>query len=295
MPLASVLLIILLAVPGVVITLLVIINFERHIPEYMENNLVRQFAGQVSPQAISQRVNFAGLQTLPAPVARYLKHVLKDGQPLISLVKIRQTGALRTKTSTNTWHTFTAKHMATPITPGFVWGAKVNLLWKIWLRVSDACMSGASTSKVDFLSVIPLGSESNVAALNTGALHRFLAEAVWYPTALLPGGGVEWAPVDDHSAIATLTDRNISVSLEFRFNENDEVAGVYTPARNQRINGDYYPTPWEGHFSHYVSQAGMRVPSYGEVGWYAEGEWRCVWKATISNMKFNFHQDTSRQ
>lgn len=102
MPLASVLLIILLAVPGVVITLLVIINFERHIPEYMENNLVRQFAGQVSPQAIFQRVNFAGLQTLPAPVARYLKHVLKDGQPLISLVKIRQTGALRTKTSTNT-------------------------------------------------------------------------------------------------------------------------------------------------------------------------------------------------
>jgi hypothetical protein len=293
MSLASVLLIILLAVPGVVITLLVIINFERHIPDYMENDLLRHFAERASPDSIDKRVNFAELQQLPAPVARYLQHVLTDGQPLISLLKIRQTGELRTMATANTWFSFTAKQLVTAITPGFVWGAKVNFFARIWLRVLDAYLAGSGRSKVDLLSVIPLGSEADVEALNAGALYRYLAEAVWYPTALIPGCGVEWSPVDDRCAIATLTDSGINISLEFRFNENNEVSGIYTATRHQRINGRYYPTPWEGHFSQYVSQSGVRVPSYGEVGWYHDGRWECVWRATISNMKFNFHRDAS--
>jgi len=290
MPLDSVLLIIMLAVPGVVITLLVIINFERHIPEYREDELLRCFTEQVSPEAIDRRVNFADLHQLPPPVERYLKHVLTDGQSLISLVKTKQTGKLRTKTSSQRWYGFTARYLATPITPGFVWGAKVKILPKIWLRVLDAYISGTGASKIDFLSIIPLGGDSNVSELNAGTLQRYLAEAVWCPTAFLPGFGVEWSPIDNHSALATLTNSGITVSLEFRFNEANEVTGIYTPSRYQRLNNGYRATPWEGHFSNYIRQAGVFVPSYGEVGWYNAGEWQCVWKADITDIKFNFYK-----
>ena len=34
-----------------------------------------------------------------------------------------------------------------------------------------------------------------------GELMRFLAEAAWYPTALLPREGVRWVAVDDTSAV----------------------------------------------------------------------------------------------
>jgi hypothetical protein len=290
MPIESVLLIILLAIPGVVVTLLVIINFERHIPEYLEDDLLRTFAVQVVPDAIHHKVNFADLASLPAPVARYLRHALTDGQPLISLVKTNQTGELRTKTSSEKWYRFSAKYLATPIVPGFVWGAKLNVFPKTWLRILDAYIAGVGIGKVDLLSVIPLGADSNVEALNSGALYRYLAEAVWYPTALLPGFGVEWSPIDDRSAMARLTNNGISVSLEFRFNERNEVAGIYTPSRPQKLNGDYQPTAWEGHFANYTDQSGLRVPAYGEVGWYSDGEWRCVWKATITDIRVNFYK-----
>lgn len=35
---------------------------------------------------------------------------------------------------------------------------------------------------------------------------RFLAEAMWYPTTLLPSQGVHWEDIDATSARATLTD-----------------------------------------------------------------------------------------
>ena len=37
-----------------------------------------------------------------------------------------------------------------------------------------------------------------------GELMRFLAEAAWYPTALLPSQGVRWQGADERSAFATL-------------------------------------------------------------------------------------------
>ena len=53
-----------------------------------------------------------------------------------------------------------------------------------------------------------------------GELMRFLVEAVWYPTALLPSQGVQWEAVDDTSAKATLKDGATTLTLLFRFNEN---------------------------------------------------------------------------
>ena len=117
--------------------------------------------------------------------------------------------------------------------------------------------------------------------MNSGALHRYLAEAVWYPTALLPSAKLRWSPIDDNAALATLTDNGITVSLEFRFNATGEVAGIYSPARWGAFDGGYKQVPWEGHFLEYQSRGGIVVPSEGEVGWYSGGKWRPVWKGRI--------------
>ncbi len=79
--------------------------------------------------------------------------------------------------------------------------------------------------------------------LNEGALQRFLAEVVWFPTALLPSQGVTWTVLDNHKAKATITDSDITTSLEFEFNEKGEVVSVYTPSRYREVSGKYEPTP----------------------------------------------------
>lgn len=119
--------------------------------------------------------------------------------------------------------------------------------------------------------------------MNSGALHRFLAEAVWYPTALFPGRNLQWAELDESRAVATLTNGGNSVALEFRFNERNEVAGIYSPGRWGSFDGGYKQLAWEGSFAKYVQHNGVLVPSVGEVGWYVDGGWRPVWRGTVTD------------
>ena len=95
-----------------------------------------------------------------------------------------------------------------------------------------------------------------------------------------------WTPIDDRSALATLTDSGTTVSLEFRFNEVGELVSVYSSGRFGSFDGGYRQVPWEGHFRNYQERAGMRVPLYGEVGWYIDGKLQIVWKGNLVDVRY---------
>jgi hypothetical protein len=235
-----------------------------------------------------ESVDFATFTALPPPVARYFRYVLKDGQKLISMARFDQSGVLRTSTTTGTWSSFTASHLVVPPATGFIWNARVEMPLAAHVQVLDSYIAGAGAGRVNLLSAFAAALEAGAPELNAGALHRYLAEAVWYPTALLPRPGLVWSPIDDHTALATLADRGTTVSLEFRFNEAGEVTGIYSPGRFGRFDGGYKQVPWEGHFSDYKIQAGMRVPLYGEVGWYDKGVLQLVWKGNVLEAQYEF-------
>lgn len=235
-------------------------------------------------------VVFSSFAELPPPVARYFRHVLTDGQRMIKAAKMRQSGELRTSTTTDSWHLFTASQIVVPDAPGFVWNAKVAMPLATHVRVLDSYCSGIGSGRVSLLSAFAMASESGAPELNSGALHRYLAEAVWYPTALLPQSGVQWTPINDQAALAALTVRGTTVSLEFRFNETSEVTGIYSPGRFGRFNGVYKQVPWEGHVRDYQIRGGMRVPSYGEVGWYEGETLQLVWKGNLIDAQYKLIQ-----
>jgi hypothetical protein len=233
------------------------------------------------------RVRFAALDGLPPPVVRYFKRVLREGQPFIREAQLEQAGRLRTGTRSNRWLSFEARHVIAPSAPGFVWDARVSLLPLLHLRVRDAYARGTGSGRVSLFSMT-LAAESGGEPLNSGALHRYLAEAVWYPTALLPGASLEWSSMDNSRALATLTDSGITVSLEFRFDSEGEVTGIYTPGRWGKFGKEYRQVPWEGHFRHYREQHGMLVPSGADVGWDSEGELQPVWEGRIRRVSYQF-------
>lgn len=236
----------------------------------------------------SARVDFDTLEGLPAPVARYLRHVLRDGQPCIRVVRLSQVGVLRTDARSDRWLSFEANQTIAPWSPGFVWEARVAILPFLHLRVRDAYLRGQGSGRVSLLSAVTVAAQSGRHEVDSGSLHRYLAEAVWCPTALLPSAALQWSPISDTKALATLTHAGTTVSLEFWFNDVGMVAGIYSPGRWGRFDGGYSQTPWEGHFRHYCEQDGMLVPSEGEVGWYLSGEWQCVWKGQIVAASYAF-------
>lgn len=251
------------------------------------DKLVKGLLRTASGQAAGQTM-FSILSELPPPVASYFSHVLSDRQQIIKVAKLHQVGKLRTTTGASRWFSFSAAQIVVPGVPGFVWNAKVLLPFAIDLRILDSYCAGIGSGWVSLWSAFPVASESGTWELNSGALHRYLAEAVWYPTALLPHSGVLWTPIHDRAALATLKDRGTSVSLEFRFNEVGEVTGIYSPGRFGRFYGGYKQMPWEGVFRNYALRSGIRIPTYGEVGWYDAGAWQVVWKGSLTDIEYEF-------
>lgn len=228
------------------------------------------------------------IDSLPPPVARYLNHALSTEKRRLVVARYRQVGTLRTDTRSERWMNFTASQVISPSLSEFVWDARVSVIPLLHLRVIDSFVGGCGAGQVALLSAVPIGSAGGTMEMNSGSLHRFLAEAVWYPTALLPSSVLSWEPVDDARALATLTHSAISVSLEFRFNHRDEVESIYTPGRWGSFNGGYKQVAWEGKFRDYAKRDGLLVPTRGEVGWYTDGDWGSVWHGSVVSAKLEF-------
>ncbi len=243
---------------------------------------------RVSSPWDAAQVNLNDLIGLPAPVARYFTRVLQQEQPIIQLARFTQVGTLRTDAKGDRWLKFEARQIVVPPAIGFLWDARVAMAPLLHVRVRDALIAGKGSGQVGLLSAFTVAAAGGSLEMNSGVLHRYLAEAVWYPTALLPSANLRWSAIDDNTALATLTDNGVTVSLEFRFSTVGEVVSIYTPARWGTFDGGYKQAPWEGHFRNYVNRDGILVPSEGEVGWYLKDEWRSVWKGTITEAKYEF-------
>ena len=220
---------------------------------------------------------------LPAPVRRYLDYAFPDGPRPLGIVRLRNRGVLRTDPSSPRWMPFSATQFATSRPRAFLWDARVA---HGLLGVVDGYADGHGAGRVTVPGAVTVDEAHAIAELDSGALHRYLAEAVWYPDALWPGNGLSWTAIDARRARATLVDGGQRVSLEFRFAPDGAVESIHTPGRWGRFDGGYRQVAWEGHFSGSMRVQGVRVPARGEVGWYVGGAWRPVWRGRIESIAF---------
>jgi hypothetical protein len=99
---------------------------------------------------------------------------------------------------------------------------------------------------------------------------------------------VRWEPRDDRSAYATLTERDISITMLFTFDRRGLIETVRAEARGRTVGGEVIPTPWVGRHWNYEERNGMRVPLDGEVAWQLpEGE-KPYWRGHITETDYEF-------
>ena len=169
-----------------------------------------------------------------------------------------------------------------------MWDATIRTLPLLPVRVRDAYLNGQGSMLARIAGLITVVHDEDKPELTQAALQRYLAEAAWFPTALLPSQGVRWSTIDEHTALATLSDSSASVSLAFHFNTQGEIIKVYTAQRFREVNGRYEPTPWAGHFRDYQERGGMRIPLEGEVEWQLGEKRLPYWRARITSVEFDF-------
>jgi hypothetical protein len=237
-------------------------------------------------KARPQRYNDAELTNLPPVVRRYFTKVLNPNQPMVRRLYLEQTGTFNRSFTGEQWEPFTARQRVSVNRPGFVWDASITMSPGITVRVVDAYVAGVGSLQPSVFGLFDLGGSQGTADMARGELIRFVAEAVWYPTALLPSQGVKWTPVDDHTAQATLTDGPLSVTLTFNFNAQGFVERISSLERSALVNGVMLPMPWEVRLSNYQMQSGMLVPKEGEVAWLPTTGRVPYWRGTVE--KFDY-------
>jgi hypothetical protein len=227
------------------------------------------------------------LDDVPSPVRDYFANVLGDGQQYVNTVHLEQEGELRLGGADSEWKPFTATQYITADPPGFLWDATVRLWPLLDLRIGDLYRGGSGRARVSLLGVLPLGGDEANPALDEGELLRYLAEAVWYPTALLPSEGVEWDAIDDDTAAATLEYGDVTATLTFHFTEDDEVSKVHAERRPRRVDDGYEPTPWTGRWHEYETRNGLRVPTAGEVIWHLPDGDMEAWRGRVTAISYD--------
>jgi len=201
---------------------------------------------------------------LPAPVASYFEFALTPGQPLVRRAHFRQAGVFSTRPGV--WSPFTSEQYFSVRPPGFVWDASIRMAPLVSVRVRDSYLAGEGVMYAKAAALVTVANQRGTPEMASGALMRYLAEAVWLPTALLPCEGVSWEAVDDRTARATLADAATIVSVDVHFGAGGRIVRIEA-MRYRDVNGTPVLTPWVVHLRDYARADGMMIPVAGEVAW----------------------------
>jgi hypothetical protein len=213
----------------------------------------------LAPAAAGQVYHEAQLTGLPAPVRRYFRHVLREGQPYLRGLRLRHTGQFKTDLKKD-WVAIEGQQYITTDPPGFIWEGTTRQF-----VARDEFVAGHGRLAVRLLGAVPIAGGTGP-AYDQGELLRWLFESTWLPTALLPSQNIAWTALDDHSARLTLTHGGQSVSCLARFNERDDLEECEAlramDATTQR--------PWVCRFEQYQMRHGVHIPTVGEASWVVD-------------------------
>ena len=234
------------------------------------------------------------LEGLPPPVQRYFRSALTDGQPMVAAASLAHRGTFNLAAEgPDRWIPFTSAQRVTTRRPGFVWDARMVMGPGLAVHVHDAYVAGEGLLHPAVLGLVSLtalrGTSPEPGGVAQGEFMRYLAEAAWVPTTLLPSQGVRWSVVDDQSAEATLADGAVTATLRFRFDaQTGLIDSVRAEARGRMVGQRVVMTPWEGRWSDHAPRDGMRVPMSGEVAWLTPEGRRAYWRGTVTDLAYVF-------
>ena len=259
-------------------------------------NTTRTLTGRLGAARIDEkaqspsppRYDSRELEGLPAPVQRYFRAVLKEGQPLIAAATVELAGTFNLSATDEQWKPFTSRQRVVTRRPGFLWDAQVSMLPGLTVRVVDSYIAGKGLLHAAILGLFTVADVSGDGEIARGEFMRFLAEAAWYPTALLPSQGLRWEAVDDRSANATIVDGPLTLTLLLRFNGAGLIDSFRAEARGAVVGKKMVMLPWEGRWSNYQTRDGMTVPFTGEVAWVRPEGRKPYFRGTVTSLTYEF-------
>ncbi|MGC8858839.1 MAG: DUF6544 family protein [Ignavibacteria bacterium] len=246
------------------------------IQKFIFNRYIRQLFSN-SPMVSSIKFSYTQIENLPEPVKKYFKLVLKEGQPYISYVRLKHNGYFRTKPN-GKWVQIKGQEYFTAYIPGFIWKGSTKLFHAL-----DMFIAGKGKLFVYLFRIIRI-LKSEGEETDRGELLRWLAEAVVFPTALLPNDYILWRPINQTSSRLILSYNDFQLECQVFFKDTGE---IYQIESNRFYMNDKKLHKWIGYFSGYKRYNDILVPTVLEVSWdLPEGIFNYV-RFNITKLEFD--------
>ncbi|TYQ17707.1 UNVERIFIED_CONTAM: hypothetical protein Cloal_0068 [Acetivibrio alkalicellulosi] len=222
---------------------------------------VKEFLSEVEKNStIIEREDIEGL---PLNVQKWLEYSGIIGREKINSVRLIQNADMRLGKDSS-WMPVRAEQYFTISNPGFIWKAKINVAPLIHIVGRDKYYEGKGSMIIKPLSLFTL-ADSSGKEMDQGAMLRYLAEIVWFPTAALEDY-ITWEEIDNNIAKATMSYGGITASGIFTFNEVGEVI-KFEAERYGEFDGEFKLELWSIPIREYKEFDGIKVPTKGDVTW----------------------------
>ncbi len=232
------------------------------------NKQVKDLFAQ-SKNISNQKFSCRQLVGLPEPVQRYFNHVMKEGQPYISNLRMTHNGQFKTGQH-KAWVNMEGEEYFTADKPGFIWKGKTTLFTARDMYIADK--GRLIVSLLSLFNVVDGKGEH----YNQGELIRWLAESILFPTNFLPSKNLQWLAIDRISAKLTFNYNHQSLFFIVTFNNVGEISQLETKRYMDAKNLE----TWLIKLADYKTINEILIPTNFEVLWRLE-------KGDFSYAKFN--------
>jgi hypothetical protein len=203
---------------------------------------------------------------LPEPVARWLRHSIAPGTPILTGVQVSMHGKIRIKV----WMPFVADQIVGPT--GYIWAAQAG---RFPIKFSGYDRYSDTTGQMEWklFGKIPLVTTEGL-DVSRSAAGRLASELV----GLTPGGAlaenVSWDALDDHHAMAAITVDGLTHNVTITVGDDGALKNISLPRwanpDNELFGMHTFGVICDGEFT----TAGYTLPRYLRAGWWPDTpEW----------------------
>lgn len=208
-------------------------------------------------------ISKADIEVLPQNVQRWLKYAQIIGKEKITSVRLKQKATMRLEIDKK-WMPVQAEQYFTTEEPSFIWKANIKMAPLFHIVGRDVYTEGKGNMLIKFLSLFTVAN-SKGKEINQGTLLRYLAEMVWFPTAVV-NNFITWEEIDTEHAKATMTYKEVIASGVLTFNDKGEVIN-FEAERYGEFDNKFRLELWSISLYAYKEFDGIKVPTKGDVTW----------------------------
>jgi len=239
-----------------------------------------------SNSTANQSINQTDLNALPEIVQLWLNRVGIVGKNKISAVNLTQRGLMKLEPEQSEWFKPEAKQFITINHPGFLWQVDLAMLPIIKTKGRDLFYQGEASMLIKIAYLLPVVNQGANAKINESALHRFLLELPWYPTAAL-NDYLDWEEINASTARATISYQGVDADADFIFDQKGNL--LRTEAmRYKESNGSAERLKCSGELNSYQEVDGIKVPTEIDVSWYLDSGKFSWFMVKIEEIAFDY-------